>query len=41
MAVMPPEREDADSTPWIRLADVGQYARSLFCPRDGAGKALR
>ena len=40
LQAMPPEREDAESTPWIRFVDVWHYARNLFCPRD-AGKALR
>lgn len=40
MTAMPPDREDAESTPWIRLADAGHYIRELFCLRD-AGKALR
>lgn len=40
LQAMPPEREDAESTPWIRFVDVWHYARDLFCPRD-AGKALR
>lgn len=40
MAVMPPEREDAESTPWIRCRDVAEYLQNLFCPRD-LGKALR